>query len=978
MNSSRSLRSALVYCAAAASLGILINLCKITILPDVRLFFGGIAYLAAALRYGPIAGGLVALIGCAPAVAALAPIGAATLVAEAVVVGILVKRGIQAPLAELLYWAILGGPALVVIYVIWLHYPSPLCWVLVITYPLNGFLNVILAELVNALVPIRGGAATSRPRLTLRAHLSQRFILVATVPLMLLTIVTGSLYVARQTRDARVEMQEAAAAVGQNVDAVVIRHQSGVQLLAGMLGPGETHDGDQLDRRLRYMHSAYPAFQSVSVIERSGAVLAESPGVAADHVVLGMGRIQDREYFRQTIASRKPVVSEVLWDRVHAEPVIYVTAPVFGRAGAVRAIVAGALRISAFPFDLHNEKLNRFSGIIVDEAGQVVHAAGEQQYMPLESLEGSTLLRAAHVAPENGTFRLDDTDSSGAKTRYLVGTQLSRLTGWRIFLKEPDSEIYFQTEVQYLMASLCLLVVFALSLVLARVLSLSVTRPLEALWIAFDRFSHDNRRGMEVTLPHGAPHEVAALAEGFGKVAEKLSDSYTQLQSALTDREQLNAELRAVLAGLDRKVAERTAQLDAAKARAEDANRAKSEFLANMSHEIRTPINGVLGMLHLIRDTNLDERQAKDLEVAVTCADALLSVVDNVLDFAKVEAGQLELERAEFSLRECIGNVSTMMELAARKKALRLTCEVDSAIPDRLIGDGHRLQQVLLNLVNNGIKFTERGGVHLRVHAARSGSDAAHLVISVADTGIGLSAHQRDIIFEPFRQADGSINRKYGGTGLGLAICSRLVRLLGGTLTVESEPGKGSMFSFALSFPRAEISARPAEHVNGRFAGEDRLTGLRVLVAEDNQVNQMVAARLLKKRGLRPIIANNGLEALAMLEEHRFEVILMDMQMPEMDGLEATRRLRAMERETAAHIPVIALTANATTDHRKECLEAGMDAYISKPIRPAALYAAIEQVLRRFEGVGPESAGTSCFPLICAPLRQQEATDYAD
>jgi len=264
------------------------------------------------------------------------------------------------------------------------------------------------------------------------------------------------------------------------------------------------------------------------------------------------------------------------------------------------------------------------------------------------------------------------------------------------------------------------------------------------------------------------------------------------------------------------------------------------------------------------------------------------------------------------------------------------------------------------------------------VHAARSGSDAAHLVISVADTGIGLSAHQRDIIFEPFRQADGSINRKYGGTGLGLAICSRLVRLLGGTLTVESEPGKGSMFSFALSFPRAEISARPAEHVNGRFAGEDRLTGLRVLVAEDNQVNQMVAARLLKKRGLRPIIANNGLEALAMLEEHRFEVILMDMQMPEMDGLEATRRLRAMERETAAHIPVIALTANATTDHRKECLEAGMDAYISKPIRPAALYAAIEQVLRRFEGVGPESAGTSCFPLICAPLRQQEATDYAD
>jgi signal transduction histidine kinase/CheY-like chemotaxis protein len=942
MRSSLPDRRTLLLCVAAGALGLLINSCNVSILPDARLFFGGIVYLAAALRFGPLWGGIVAAISCGPVAASLGLFATGLLVAEAIAIGALARKGVQAPLAELIYWSVLGTPLSICVYVFWLHQPSPLCWISIVTCPLNGFINAILAPFVDALVP-----AANRRRMTLRGHLSQRFVLLATIPLIPLTIVTGRLYVDRQSWDARQEIEEAALAVRQDIDAVVMRHLSGVASLAGILEGSAVRDRAALDGRLARVHAVYPDFQSLSLIARPGAVVGTSPAVADDRTIFGVGRIQDRDYYRRTISGRKPVVSGVVWDRFHSEPVIYLTAPWFGAKGAVVGAVCAALRISAFHFARYHG-LNRLSGIIVDELGQVVYAAGESRYTPLQSLQDSALVKAARTAPQHATFRLDDADSAGVNTRYLVSAESSALTGWRIFLKEPESEIYFQTEMYYLMASLCLLAVFALSLLVARLFSLSVTRPLETLLLAFERFSEDGSRSLRVSLPADVPHEIAAVASDFTKVAGRLAESYTQLQSALADREKLNGELQTLMAGLDRKVAERTAELRSAKARAEEANRAKSEFLANMSHEIRTPINGVLGMLHLLADTGLTGPQAEDLKIATTSAEALLSVINDILDFSKVEAGRIQFERENFSVRECVRDVISIMELSAAQKGLSLASEVEPAIPDRLFGDRNRLRQILLNLTNNAVKFTQRGGVRIALDSVPGSLLTAGVAFSVADTGIGLSRQQQSIIFEPFRQADGSVNRRYGGTGLGLAICSRLVHLMGGELSVESEPDRGSKFSFQLSYPLPPAGSEQKRSGAVSSAAE-RLQGREILVAEDNKTNQVVVVRLLKKRGLRPSVANNGREALALVRERRFDLVLMDMQMPEMDGLEAARRIRDAERGSVTHLPIIALTANAMTDHRDQCLDAGMDGYLAKPIQPDALFAEIESVLDRLK-----------------------------
>jgi len=942
----------LVLCAAAGGLGAIINFTNVSILPDVRLFFGGIVYLAASLRFGPYYGAVAALLGCLPVSAALGPFGFAILVGEAIAISSMTRRGMQPALAEVVYWALAGVPLSIFVYVWRLHYASPICWVLIVTYPLNGFLNAILAQFLNSLLP-----AKDAPRLTLRAHLSQRFVLVATIPLMILTIATGRLYVTRQASDARQRMEEAAGRVRDDIDSVVLRHQSGVTALGGVLSAIDTRNRASLEQRLALVHNAYPDLQSLTVIGRPGTVLGTSPQVSDDSTIFGMGRIQDREYYRRTVSTGKPVISGVTWDRFHGEPVIYVTAPWSAADGRVAGAVVGALRISAFHF-AHHQGLKDLAGIIVDEVGQVVHATGEQGYTPLQSLQDSPILQAAGDARGLATFQIDDTDASGSRIRYLVASDTSTLTGWRVFLKEAAAEVFLQTEVSYLMASLCLLAVFTLSLVLARILSFSVTRPLETLLTAFQRFSKDSSRSMDVSVRPDAPHEVAAVVSDFTRVAGRLSESYTQLQSALADREQLNEELKTVMAGLDRKVAERTAELHTAKARAEQANRAKSEFLANMSHEIRTPINGVLGMLHLMKDSGLTTQQAEDLKIATTSAETLLAVINDILDFSKVEAGRVDLEQAQFSIRDCTHNVMSIMDLPARAKDLRLTSSVADAIPQTLVGDRNRLQQVLLNLVSNAIKFTASGSVHLSVAPAAAPSPGCGVAFSVSDTGIGIAPEQQAIIFEPFRQADGSVNRKYGGTGLGLAICSRLIQLMGGELTVRSEPGRGSTFSFVLAYSLASAQAAPSETSPSPAPGSQRFQGIGVLVAEDNRINQVVVTRLLTKRGLRPVVANNGLEAVALVQQQPFDLVLMDMQMPEMDGLEATRQIRMLERGSSRRLPVIALTANAMADHREQCLEAGMDGYLSKPIDPAALFAEMESVLRRFEQGAATGAAT--------------------
>ncbi|MCL6611565.1 MAG: response regulator [Peptococcaceae bacterium] len=418
--------------------------------------------------------------------------------------------------------------------------------------------------------------------------------------------------------------------------------------------------------------------------------------------------------------------------------------------------------------------------------------------------------------------------------------------------------------------------------------------------------------------------------------------------------EKLSGELEAYSRTLEQKVRERTSDLERAKQDADAANRAKSDFLAVMSHEIRTPMHGLMGMAELLMETPLNEEQREYAAVINESSEILLAIIDDILDFSKIEEGKLALEEAGFDLRQVERRVAGLFAPKAGLKGLLFASAVDPAVPRVLRGDPLRLGQVLLNLVGNAVKFTERGEVFLRIFVEKREGDTATIRFEVRDTGPGIPEGIRNSLFDPFTQADASTVRRFGGTGLGLSICRRLVELMKGEIGFVSEEGRGATFWFAVPFKvgdEAEIPAKNDTALFGRLPGWTQNPGP-VLVAEDSPVNRKLILAQLKKLGLEAEVANGGREAVRAAARTAYALILMDCQMPVMDGYEAARSIRRLEERLGRHTPIVATTAGATRGEREKCLAAGMNDYLCKPVRLADLHRTLARWLPA-PGVSP-------------------------
>jgi signal transduction histidine kinase/CheY-like chemotaxis protein len=702
-------------------------------------------------------------------------------------------------------------------------------------------------------------------------------------------------------------------------------------------------DRAALGRLLAAVRQEYPGFLTLLVADEQGEIIATAAGEGAGSVGGNLAGVADRPYFRQAVATRQPYVSNVFLGRgLGHDLIVAISAPVVDPAGRVRLVVEGSLNLRKMTDAIGGTPATRDRDLVVtDSANQIVCSTGSLALPALTSFADHGLFFAAHSSAEP-TF-LHDQAYVGWRhpVRQLASHADVTNHHWSVYLQEP----IWRSQRPVAAFDLTLLIVAALALaaalLMARGTTAVATRPLEGL-VESARALAQVSPAAQPPDPLPAPTEILQLSRSVHTATLRLSENNAEL-------EQTNRELRELARTLDQRVQERTAELEEARAMAESANRAKSEFLASMSHELRTPLSVILGNASLLGDGLLGQinlRQADSVKGIDESGQHLLSLINDILDLSKIEAGMLELDYADVDATEICEAALRMIAGEAAKKKLTVETDYMGVAEVSFVADARRTKQIVVNLLTNAVKFTPANGrISLRATAdlTRGAID-----FSVADNGIGIALDRQRKLFRPFVQIDSRLAREYAGTGLGLALVKQLTDLHGGSVSLVSAPEQGSTFTVSLPL-RRDTGSRIPFPLRTEAAGIGRINGSPlILAAEDHETNIAVLRAYFTAQSCRVVFARDGLEAIERALANPPDIILMDVQMPRLDGLQAIKRLR--EDERTAKVPIVCLTALGMVDDRERCLQAGADYYICKPINFPELTQTINQLLASRKG----------------------------